>query len=586
LTTTDQQRRVRELFDAALDQPPELRNQFLAQACNGDLGLLSTVEKLLAAREKSAGVLDTPVWQRHEEATNASEPGSLIGPYKILRELGGGGMGIVYQAVRADQVFQRVCAVKVIRAELATDRLLERFRKERQILARLDHIHIARIVDGGSTSRGLPYFVMDYVDGPSMNQFCAEHALNIRARLALFQQVCSAAQYLHQNNVIHGDLKPPNILVGNDGLIKLVDFGISSTLTATNGNQPDTTLPLMTPGYASPEQIRGQPLTPASDVYSLGIILYELLTGMRPFPTRNKSRNEILNIITTENPTPPSIAVKTKSNANSSPQQSASLDNGNQAIGGDLDRVVLRAIRGDALLRYQSVAELNGDITNYLHMRPVAARSGDLFYTSKMFFMRHGRVAVSASLGGVLLATASWQILVADRRYERSLEYQNQVLQKEVQAYQEMAKHKTELVDLSKKGPAENSPLAKQLRDTELGNVKNLTDAYRTSFSESVRIWPGMTRSRRDLLDRAERYLREVEPYVNQDPRAPEQLSDAWLWLANLQGNPQTVNLHDRAGAAASIQEARRLLEKADSPSRKLMDEVEAAEQQIHSARK
>ena len=297
--TTDHQRRVRELFDAALDQPAELRQQFLAGFCQGDQKLMDTVGRLLAAQVRSAGVLDTPVWQRHEATANPGQPGSFIGPYKILQELGGGGMGIVYQAVRADEVFQRICAIKVIRPEISTDSLLQRFRQERQILARLDHVNIARIMDGGSTTDGLPYFVMDFVDGSSINKFCSEHALSVRPRLVLFQQVCAAVQYLHKNSVIHGDLKPPNVLVGNDGTVKLVDFGIASVLSATHP-QENKSLPLMTPGYASPEQMQGKPLTPASDVYSLGVILYELLSGYQPFPGTGRGRLELLNVITSQ----------------------------------------------------------------------------------------------------------------------------------------------------------------------------------------------------------------------------------------------------------------------------------------------
>jgi serine/threonine-protein kinase len=223
---------MRELFDAALDQPVETRQQFLADACNGDQKLFETVQRLLSANQRGAGVLDTPVFRRLELEPTANEPGSFIGPYKILRELGGGGMGIVYQVVRADEVFQRVFALKLIRPELSSDWLLERFRQERRILGRLDHLNIARIVDGGSTTEGLPYFVMDFVDGPSISHFCTQHALSIRPRVVLFQQVCAAVQYLHGNGVIHGDLKPPNILIGIDGAAKLVDFGIASVLAS------------------------------------------------------------------------------------------------------------------------------------------------------------------------------------------------------------------------------------------------------------------------------------------------------------------------------------------------------------------
>ena len=187
-------------------------------------------------------------------------------------------MGIVYQAIRADEVFQRVCAIKVIRPEISTESLLQRFREERQILAGSITSISRALWMAASTPDGLPYFVMDFVDGLSLSKFCAEHALSVPPRLVLFQQVCTAVQYLHSNHVIHGDLKPPNILVSNDGTVKLVDFGIASALSS-DGGEGNKALPLMTPGYASPEQMQGKPLTPASDVYSLGVILYELLTG-------------------------------------------------------------------------------------------------------------------------------------------------------------------------------------------------------------------------------------------------------------------------------------------------------------------
>lgn len=570
--TTDHQRRVRELFDAALDQPAELREQFLAGACNGDQKLLDTVGRLLAAQERSAGVLDTPVWQRQEAPANPGEPGSFIGPYKILQELGGGGMGIVYQAVRADEVFQRICAIKVIRPEISTDSLLQRFRQERQILARLDHVNIARIVDGGSTPEGLPYFVMDFVDGPSINKFCTEHGLSIRPRLALFQQVCAAVEYLHKNNVIHGDLKPPNILVGNDGTVKIVDFGIARALSMVEA-QENKALPLMTPGYASPEQMQGKPLTPASDVYSLGVILYELLTGSQPFPGTGRGRLELLNVITSQDPTLPSIAA----NESSLPSQRQA----GQEFKGDLDAIVLRAMQRDPARRYQSAAELNADIARFLENRPVKARKTSMANRSKKFFARH-RVGVLASLViCVLLATTTWQGLEMHTRYRRSQELENQLRVLQTQLEDRVKHINPQLVN---SGNVEmDSPMAKQLRETELHDVKNLADAYRTSFPEAVRLWPGMTRSRQDLLDRTDQYLRQVEPYVSHDPQASEQLAGAWLWLANLQGNPQTINLHDRAGATASINQATRLLEKSPVVSTRLMQQVKASVQQIGS---
>jgi serine/threonine protein kinase len=568
--TTDHQRRVRELFDAALDQPAELRQQFLAGACNGDQKLMDTVGRLLAAQVRSAGVLDTPVWQRHEAAANPGEPGSFIGPYKILQELGGGGMGIVYQAVRADEVFQRICAIKVIRPEISTDTLLQRFRQERQILARLDHVNIARIVDGGTTPDGLPYFVMDFVDGTSITKFCSEHALSVRPRLALFQQVCAAVQYLHQNSVIHGDLKPPNILVGNDGTVKLVDFGIASALSATD-SQENKSLPLMTPGYASPEQMQGKPLMPASDVYSLGVILYELLSGSQPFPGTGRGRLELLNVITSQDPLPPSAA------ANTSPLPSQREVG--QQFTGDLDAIVLRAMHRDPARRYQSAAELSSDINRYLENRPVTARKTGVADRSKKFFARHRGAVLATFVICILLATTAWQGVEMHNRYRQSQDLEQKLQTLQTQLDERVKQFKPELTNSNNGGM--DSPMAKQLQETELRNVKNLTDAYRTSFPEAVRLWPGMTRSRQDLIDHTDQYLREVEPYVSHDPQASEQLASAWLWLANLQGNPQNINLHDRAGATASINQATRLLEKSGITTTSLNEQVRRAAQQI-----
>ena len=574
--TTDHQRRVRELFDAALDQPAELRRQFLAGACNGDEKLMETIGRLLAAQERSAGVLDTPVWQRREASANPGEPGSFIGPYKVIQELGGGGMGIVYQAVRADEVFQRICAIKVIRPEISTDTLLQRFRQERQILARLDHVNIARIVDGGSTSSGLPYFVMDFVDGPPITKFCAEHDLSTRPRLLLFRQVCDAVQYLHQKGVIHGDLKPPNILVGNDGTAKLVDFGIASALSS--GEDQNKALPLMTPGYASPEQMQGKPLTAASDVYSLGVILYELLTGAQPFPGTGRGRLELLNVITSQDPTLPSAAA----GANPLPSQRAAAP----TFKGDLDAVVLRAMHRDPARRYHSAAELSADLCRYLENRPVRARKTGLIYRGKKFLARNRVNAVAGLVICALLATCAWEGVEMRQRELRARHFEEIARQVLTQAQSDLKAHQAELTKKAQElgnpsGSETKTEFMNQLQDSQVNDLRHLAETYRTSFSEAVRLWPGMTRNRRDMLDQTDRYLHEAEPFVGQDPKASEQLASAWLWLANLQGNPQTVNLHDRGAAEGSINEARRILEKSPGVPAAVQKRVEQAASQI-----
>jgi serine/threonine protein kinase len=572
----DRQRRVRELFDAALDQPIEHRGKFLADACQDDAQLLETVERLLRANDRSAGILDTPIHERIETPTIDRQPGSFIGAYKILQELPGGGMGVVYQAIRADEVFQRVCAVKVIRAELSNSWMLERFRRERQILAQLDHVHIARIVDGGSTPDDLPYFVMDYVDGPAIDKYCAQHKLSNHKRLLLFQQACAAVHYAHQKGVIHGDLKPPNVLVGNDGVVKLVDFGIATVLASSPGKDENKSLPLMTPAYASPEQLRGDPLTPVSDVYSLGVILYELLSGARPFVTDGRSRSEVLNAIATSKPTPPSAAAITG-------PRSADLGISPDALKGDLDWIILKAVQGDASARYQSPADFSDDLTRYLEKRPVAARSKGLLYRATKLFVRHQRAAFAALVMVILFAALLWQGWELRERYQQSMRFQDQIRTLQAQQVESLRQLKANLANTAPLSP--EAADTKQLRRSQLNATRKLANAYRTSFSESVRLWPGMTPTRRNLLDQADQYLRQAEPLVSEDPLSPEDLATAWLWLANIEGNPQTINLHDVSGARISIDEALRLLSKSPDTPSQLRDEVEAAARQIAAGR-
>ena len=571
--TVERQQQVRALFDAALDQPAHLRSEFLAHACDGDQQLLVTVEKLLRAHERSAGILDTPIHDRRDTPPVERAPGTFIGAYKILQELPGGGMGVVYQAIRADEVFQRICAVKVIRAELSNSWMLERFRKERQILAQLDHVHIARIVDGGSTSDELPYFVMDYVDGPSIDRYCRQQKLNNRDRLRLFQQACMAVHYAHHKGVIHGDLKPPNILVGNDGVVKLVDFGIATVVASSQDKTEKDAMPLMTPGYASPEQLRSDPLTAASDVYSLGVILYELLSGARPFVTEGRSRSEVLNAIATVNPAPPSAAAKTSSDALA---QTASAD----ALKGDLDWVILKAVHRDPAERYQTAAEFSDDLTRYLQKRPVAAAKKGIFYKGTKLVFRHQRAAIAAWVIAILFAALAWQGWELRERYQQSMRFQDQIKQLQAQQVESLRELKSR-VTTPAEGTAPRHIDMKQLQRKQLNETRKLANAYRTSFSESVRLWPGMTPTRRNLLDQADQYLRQAEPLVSEDPASPEDLATAWLWLANIEGNPRTINLHDVAGARISIDEATRLIQDAPSASSELRDQVLAAARQI-----
>src|SRR6266849_4953628 len=281
-------RRVDNLFQAALDFRPERRSAFLDEACGSDGSLRREVESLLAAYEK-AGFTETPAFQdgiRLLEKSH-SQVGRLIGPYRVIGEIGHGGMGAVYLAARADDAFRKEVAIKLIKRGLDTESVIQRFRSERQILASLYHPNITRLLDGGTTEDGLPYFVMEHIQGEPIDKYCEARRLNTVERLKLFQSVCAAVHYAHQNLVIHRDIKPSNVLVTAEGVPRLLDFGIAKLLTPGLGSGADTdSMPaarLMTPQYASPEQVRGETITTASDVYSLGVLLYELLTGRRPY---------------------------------------------------------------------------------------------------------------------------------------------------------------------------------------------------------------------------------------------------------------------------------------------------------------
>ena len=285
---------VNQLLDAVLEIPPDGRAAFLAQAGEGDDALRQEVLSLLAGSEQADDFFEAaPVDEVAEvfrRAESALAPGKLIGPYRILRELGRGGMGLVLLAVRADDAYQKQVAIKLVSPGPLQAEALRRFRRERQILADLEHPNIARLLDGGTTEQGWPYVVMEYVEGVPLTQYCREQKLALSARLQLFRDVCAAVQYAHQHLIIHRDLKPANIFVTEAGgvrLPKLLDFGIAKLLEPERqqltAHETQSGLLLMTPEYASPEQMRGEKLTTASDVYSLGVLLYELLTGQLPY---------------------------------------------------------------------------------------------------------------------------------------------------------------------------------------------------------------------------------------------------------------------------------------------------------------
>ena len=417
----DRWRLVEDLFHHASELAGPEREAFLSRECAGDRELLREVESLLESDDHTLDVLKQSVQKVAAEIADAEDQaGRRIGPYQVIRLLGEGGMGKVYLAARADEQYQRGVAIKLMHAGLGARRtMLLRFRTERQILANLDHPHIARLLDGNVTENGAPYLVMEYVDGIPIHEYCRRHSLPVRERLRLFRMVASAVEYAHHNLVIHRDLKPANILVAADGVPKLLDFGIAKLLDPelSDVSLTGTTDRMMTPEYASPEQVQGDPVTTATDVYALGVLLYELLAGVRPFRMEKRSPIDIARIICEQDPPPPSAAGL--ANPESAPPDV-------RKVKGDLDSIVMMAMRKEPSRRYASVAQLAADVDAYLEGYPLAARTSHWSYRAERFVHRHRAgvaITVAAALAligfsigmGLLARRANRQQLVARR---------------------------------------------------------------------------------------------------------------------------------------------------------------------------
>ena len=298
--------RIKELLDQSIALDPSERAAFLDRACSSEAEVRREVESLLASHDEAGtAFLKKPAIDLNREAPERA--GRRIGAYQLIQQIGQGGMGEVYRAMRADGQYTKEVAVKLIRGGFDSASIQERFRNERQILASLDHPNIARLLDGGTTEDGVPYLVMELIEGIPIDAYCDDHDLDVTERLRLFTQVCAAVQFAHQRLVIHRDIKPGNILVTADGVPKLLDFGIAKILDPTSGAEATMARP-MTPEYASPEQIRGEPITTASDVYSLGVVLYRLLTGRSPYPANTRAPHEFARAICEHEPLRPSTA--------------------------------------------------------------------------------------------------------------------------------------------------------------------------------------------------------------------------------------------------------------------------------------
>ncbi len=427
----DRWEKAREVFEVLVARPVEEWEELLSRLCGEDAALHAEVCALVEGHRQAGSWLSEPAVPRQQEDSLPTTEGPLlplaqesieetpdslagrrIGPYKVIRRLGQGGMGVVYLAARADDEFRRWVALKVLQPGMGQEEIVRRFRAERQILAALDHPNIARMLDGGSTEEGLPFFVMEHVEGQPIDAYCDRLRLDTRARLELFCKVCSAVQYAHAKLVVHRDLKPSNILVTSTGVPKLLDFGIAKLLNpelASPELVPTATLlRFMTPDFASPEQVRGEPITTAADVYSLGVLLYYLLTGHRPYHVYNRSPVEVLRVICEQEPESPSLAVLRReeipgpgSSITVTPESVSRTRDGAPArlhrrLAGDLDNIVLMALRKEPGRRYASVEKFAEDIHRHLDGRPVLARKDTITYRWGKFINRH-RIGVAAA---------------------------------------------------------------------------------------------------------------------------------------------------------------------------------------------
>ncbi len=398
---------IEEIIQSAIDCAVPDRSALLDSACGEDIELRREVESLLALHKDSgftrSSALEDGI-KVLEQLNGRVDEGRRIGTYRVLREIGRGGMGTVYLAARDDDALQKLVAIKIIRRGLDTDDILQRFRSERQILATLDHSNITRLLDGGTTDDGLPYFVMEHIEGEPIDVYCDKRELNITARLKIFQRVCAAVSYAHQNLVVHRDIKPGNVLVTKEGVPRLLDFGIAKLVApgTSPAERTRTGLRVLTPEYASPEQIRSETITTASDVYSLGVLLYELLTGNRPYRLADQTPAEMEQLICGGEPERPSAAAGSMAG---------------RRLRGDLDNIILMAMRREPQRRYGSVEQFSEDIRRHLDGLPVIARPDTFGYRTTKFVARHkAGVAAAAllvlTLGAGVVATA-WQARVA-----------------------------------------------------------------------------------------------------------------------------------------------------------------------------
>lgn len=442
-------RELQSIFQQAVALPQEDRKEFLDRVCDGNLDLRNEIEALLIA-DQSQELVESPL-KLDMANLDSKLVGSVIDDWKIIRQIGVGGMGTVFLAHRHTTDFQQSAALKLVKKGMDSEAVVQRFQQERKILASLNHKNIAKLLDGGMTQDGRPYFVMEHVDGLPITQYCDQHRLNISQRLNLFRAVCSAVHHAHKNLIVHRDLKPSNIIVTGSGDLKLLDFGIAKLLDDSENQQfTRTGMQLHTPAYASPEQLINDPITTASDIYALGILFYELLTGRRPFEIK-RSEQEFRELVLTGQPVKPSDAVteivsitnKTQTAETISQCRSTRVQGLKRTLAGDLDTICMMAMHREADRRYTSASEFASDIQRHLDGLPVSARPDSRIYRLNKFIKRN-----KASVSIASLAVLS--IILITIFYTSQLKLQRDIAIKERQKSEEVVRFVTGLFEYSK----------------------------------------------------------------------------------------------------------------------------------------
>ena len=499
--STAQWRRVKEIAAAAFDLEPAERTAYVARACAEDEDLRDEVSSLLESADAATPFFETP---GGGASARLDATGSRLGPYRVIQELATGGMGTVYLAARDDGEFNQRVAIKIVRGGFASSVLLDRFRAERRILASLEHPNIARLLDGGATETGLPYVVMEFVEGEPIDRFCSRHQLPLRDRLTIFHQVCGAVQYAHQHLVIHRDIKAPNILVAADGTPKLLDFGIAKLLDPETGVErpTHTTMHVMTPESASPEQIRGTPVGVAADVYALGVLLYRLLTEQSPYRSALNRGVDLTRAVCEEPPDRPSAHAS------------------GLTIPADLDTIVLKALRKEPDRRYGSVEQLAQDIQRFLDGRPVLASPDSLRYRTRKFIGRHrvavtGATALAVAIAGGVTATV-WQARVANRERVHA--------------------------------------------QREFDAVRGLATAMLVELSPAVDKLPGSIAAREIIIRRGTEYLDTLAAEASGDDELRREVAQGYIHLAIVQGSTGMPNIGDQKAALQSLRKVVALL--------------------------